>query len=96
MKKLVDRAVPGERAITAKVAAAWPTGARIPWLPVIETGEADGDAAKKAATADQGVDPANGDSTRGPGPAGEVRRRSRETFGRRAGGTCRDLARSSA
>jgi len=64
MKKADERAVAGKRTITAEVAAVWPTGARIPWLPVVETGETEGDAANEAATADQGVDPGNADSAR--------------------------------
>lgn len=62
MKKAVDRAVTSERASSAEVAAAWPTGARIPWLPVIETDEAALDAAKKSAAAEPGADPRAGRS----------------------------------
>ena len=122
MKKAVDRAVTGERAISAEVAAVWPTGARIPWLPVIETGEAASEAVKKTATAEPVThrrapvpsSPINWRSradrdTRPHRRGREMRRPARQApvdlgtrliearrFGRRTGGTCRDLARSSA
>ena len=60
MKKAVDRAATGERGLAVEIAAVWPTGARIPWLPVIETDEVAGDAAKSAA--DATADPRTGSS----------------------------------
>ena len=64
MKDAVEQAATGEGAVRAGVAAAWPTGARIPWLPVIETDQAQGDVAKKAATGDRGIEPLSDDSAR--------------------------------
>ena len=60
MKKAVDRAAAGERGLAVEIAAVWPTGARIPWLPLIETDEAAGDTAKSAA--DPAADPRTGSS----------------------------------
>lgn len=64
MKDTVERAATGESVVRAGVAAAWPTGARIPWLPVIETDQTGGEVAKRDATADRGVEPLSDDSRR--------------------------------